>query len=118
VLWWLPLDTETVEVTQTPASPRGPLFDVMEHARGEIVGGDVSYAETLTRHLRGARVKATVDGSRHFRPPSGLGGTLYEGALIVRFEKPLGETVHRAILGAASLPTRRARRRHIPVRAP
>jgi len=81
-----------VQVTQTPASPRGPLFDAMNHARGEMVGGDESYSESLTRHLKGVRVKATVAGSRHFSPPSGLGGMLYEGALIVRFEHPLGET--------------------------
>ena len=92
LLWWLPPDTETVQVTQTPASPRGPLFDGIEHARGEIGGGDESFSDTLTQHLKGRRVKATVDGSRRFTPPSGLGGMLYEGAMIVRFEKPLGET--------------------------
>lgn len=90
LLWWLPPDTETLQVTQTPAEPQGPLFEAMEHARGEIGSGDVAYAETLARHLRSARIKATVDGSRHFRSPSGLGEMPYDGALIFLFETPLG----------------------------
>jgi hypothetical protein len=92
LLWWLPPDTETVQVTQTPANPRGPLFDAIQQTRGDIVDGDESYSETLTQHLKGLRIKATVEGSREFRPPSGLGGMLYEGALIIRFDKPLGES--------------------------
>jgi hypothetical protein len=92
LLWWLPPDTETLQVTQTPPRPHGPLFDGMEHARGEFVGGDESWSGILTQHLKGARIDATLEGSRHFRPPSGLGAMLYEGALIMRFAKPLGET--------------------------
>ena len=93
LLWWLPSDTETVQVTQTPKNLRGPLFNVMERAGGKtnIVSGDVAFGEPLVRHLNGTRVKATVDGARRFRPPSGLGSTIYEGAFIVRFETPLGE---------------------------
>ena len=90
LLWWLPPDTETVQVTQTPAKPDGPLFEAMDYARGEIASGDVAYSETLTRHLRSARIKATVDGAKHFRPPSGLGAMRYDGAMILLFEKPLG----------------------------
>jgi hypothetical protein len=92
LLWWLPPDTETVQVTQTPANPRGPLFEVMKLAQGEFVGGDTSWAGTLEQHLKGVRIDATVDGSRHFTPPSGLGEMRYEGATISRFAKPLGET--------------------------
>jgi hypothetical protein len=95
LLWWLPPDTETLQITQTPQKPRGPLFDAMDHARGEIAFGDVAYADTLTRHLRPVRIKATVDGSRHFRPPAGLGEMRYEGALIFLFETPLGEIGNR-----------------------
>ena len=92
VLWWLPPDTETVQVTQTPAQPQGPLFEVMRHARGEFQGGSTSWANTLRQHLDGVRIEATVEGSRRFAPPTGLGGMLYEGALIIRFARPLGET--------------------------
>ena len=97
LLWWLPPDTETVQVTQTPPNPRGPLFGGIAHTRGEIEGGDESYSEILTRHLKGTRVKATVDGSRRFAPPSGLGAMLYEGAMILRFDKPLGAAGTRLI---------------------
>jgi hypothetical protein len=89
LLWWLPLDTETIQVTQTPAKPRGPLFaDVQPD---EIVAEDLSYADILTQHLEGTRIKATLEGSRHFRPPAALGEMPYEGAALVRFETPLGE---------------------------
>ena len=99
LLWWLPPDTETVQVTQTPDKPaHGPLFDGMEFVRGEIGIGDVSYADILVQHLRTARIKATVDGARRFRPPSGLGSTLYEGALIILFERPLPDG--RALIAA------------------
>ena len=89
LIWWLPADSETVQVTQTPAQPRGPLFDAMETARGEIAFGDVAYADTMARHLKIARVKATVEGSRRFLPPSGLGQMRHDGALIILFDKPL-----------------------------
>jgi hypothetical protein len=90
LIWWLPADTETAQVTQTPAQPRGPLFDAMETARGEIAFGDVAYAGTIARHLNTARAKATVEGSRRFLPPSGLGQMRHDGALIILFDKPLG----------------------------
>src|SRR5262245_52476665 len=65
LLWWLPSDTETVQVTQTPANPRGPLFEAMELVGGEIpLSEDIAYSETLARHLKGARIKTTVEGSR------------------------------------------------------
>jgi hypothetical protein len=92
LLWWLPPDTETVEVTQTPTNPRGPLFEAMKLARGEFAGGDTSWAGSLAEHLKGTRINATVDGSRRFAPPSGFGEMLYEGATIIRFAKPLAET--------------------------
>jgi hypothetical protein len=90
LLWWLPPDTETVEVIRIPANPRGPLR-ALAQTPGEIVADDMSYAEILTRHLKGTRIKATIEGSRHFRPPAGLGEMQYEGAALVRFETPLGE---------------------------
>ena len=85
MLWWLPADTETVQVTQLSANGRGPLVDIVAPAGGASVPAGPSFAETLTRFLKAARVKATLGGSRRFRPPKGLGSILYEGATIVRF---------------------------------
>jgi hypothetical protein len=91
LLWWLPPDTETLQVTRTPPKPQGPLFDAIAHTFGDI-GTGAAYADSFTQHL-GARIKARVDGSRHFLPPSGLGDTRYEGAQIFVFDKPLGASV-------------------------
>jgi hypothetical protein len=89
LLWWLPADTETVVVTQTPATPpNGPLFEVIKFA--EVSFGDTTFPAGAKRKLRGVSVKASVEGSRHFRPPSGLGQMRYEGATIFVFDKPLG----------------------------
>ena len=65
LLWWLPPDTETIEVTQTPANPRGPLFADM--GPDEIVAEELPYAGILTQH-RG-NPQGDLEGSGHFRPP-------------------------------------------------
>ena len=89
LLSWLPADTETVIVTQTPARPRtGPLFDVMR--LGELSFGNTKTADAAKNLLRGFSVEITVEGSRHFLPPSGLGEMRYEGATLFVLNKPLG----------------------------
>jgi hypothetical protein len=91
LLEWLPPDTETIQVTQTSTNPPGPLSDAMSLVRGELGDSDESFSKTLTRHLKGVRIQATLDASRHFSPPAGLGLMLSEGVSIVRFEKPLAD---------------------------
>lgn len=66
------------------------MFEAIPHLNAEVAFGDVAYAEILTHHLRTVRAKITVDGSRHFRRPSGLGDMPHDGALIFAFEKRLG----------------------------
>ena len=89
LLSWLPTDTETVVVTQTPATRRnGPLFGVLNLE--QIHFGDSTSETTAKRQLRGFRVKASVEGSRHFRAPSGLGETRYEGATLFVLDRPIG----------------------------
>jgi hypothetical protein len=90
LLWWLPSDTETVMVTQVPARrTAGPLFEEMATFSERIDFGDTTYAKTITRHLRSARLKTTIEGSRHFTAPSGLGEMPYEGATIYLFAKSI-----------------------------
>jgi len=89
LLWLLPTDTETVMVTQPQARTRSLPVDVLSPPDGRVRFPNVGYKETLERHLSGAGFKASVEGSRRFAPPSGLGGMLYEGANIFLFDKPL-----------------------------
>ena len=89
LLSWLPADTETVVVTQTPARPRnGPLFEVKNLA--EIDFGDTTLGATTKHVFRDFSVKASVEGSRHFRPPTEFGEMRYEGATLFVLDKPLG----------------------------
>ena len=90
ILWWLPPDTETLQVTQVRTGARGPLFEAIEVANGKIEFGDVGYADVVNQSLKTARLIAMVDGSRRFVAPSGLGEMPSEGAMILYFEKPLG----------------------------
>ncbi len=94
ILWWLPADTETLQVTQTPARARGPLFEAMPTAAGKIDFEDRSFGKTLNQALRATPLKATVDGSRRFVAPKGLGEMPSEGARIFLFAKPLGATAN------------------------
>jgi hypothetical protein len=89
LLWWLPADTETVMVTQAPVRPSGPLFEAMPTAAGKLDVDERESGKILTRYLARSRVTATVEGSRRFAPPSGLGGMLFEGASLYLFAKPI-----------------------------
>jgi hypothetical protein len=97
LLWWLPPDTETLQVTRRPPKPQGPLSGALAQTFGDI-GTGAAYAARLTQDL-GARIKLRVNGSRHFLPPSGLGDTRYEGAQIFVFDKPLGASMSRWLTG-------------------
>jgi hypothetical protein len=91
LLWWLPPDTETVEVMQVPTvKHEGPLYAIFPVLRGHVDFGDLSYGELSKRHLAGAKVKAVVEGSRHFRAPSGLGEMPHDGARIYIFGESMG----------------------------
>jgi hypothetical protein len=97
LLWWLPPDTETLQVTRRPPKPQGPLSGALAQTFGDI-GFGAAYAARLTQHL-GARITLSVNGSRHFLPPSSLGDTRYEGAQIFVFDKPLGASMSRSLKG-------------------
>jgi hypothetical protein len=102
VLSWLPPDTETVIGANGPFplpdldalanAPNAPPSDMEWQRRMESLplflfdlknGG-------LTLRLQSRMVTLAVEGSRHFRPPAVLGGTRYEGCMIVLFD---GEVV-------------------------
>jgi hypothetical protein len=99
VLSWLPPDTETV------IGSNGPLvWPDLEAPSSGASGLEVMSAEQLKQQLEmlaaglfslrngglqavlnGGKVALAVTGSRHFRPPKKLGGTLFQGCAITVF---------------------------------
>lgn len=98
VLKWLPADTETLLVANGPFKLDLSSFDgkpgASELAPEEIRGifrGEVQRLIgvkdlTLARRVMEHHIIASVEGSRRFRPPSGLGEMPYEGCLILIFQ--------------------------------
>jgi hypothetical protein len=99
-LSWLPSDTETVTVANGPFV----MPDLKPQADETHGGGESDDYEVertfksialglfgfkdglLAKHFTGAKILLGMEGSRHFRPPSGLGGAPYEGCAIAVFE--------------------------------
>jgi len=102
VLSWLPADTETVIVSQasirlkdeirraardrsTALSPQDLKDQFFALAAGMIGIKD----DVLAKHLVDSKVLLAVEGSRHFRSPSGLGEMPYEGCQILVFAEDM-----------------------------
>lgn len=94
VLWWLPEDTETTSVARgpfkvTPAidgPPRG--VPALEYADLALRTSHLGILQTIDKGkfhapLVGRSVLFCIQGSRRFRPPTQLGGMLYEGCDII-----------------------------------
>jgi len=87
-LWWFPSDTETLLVAQGP-------FEITEPLGEEDFPLDAKLREWLTaglaqQQLVGRKILLAVEGSRHFREPSGFGVMPHEGCNIILFEESLG----------------------------
>ena len=87
LLWWFPVDTETVVARQPQSPPRGTPIDKLAEVDFEFDG--FAHNKILTQNLIDIRVKASLEGARRFRAPSGLGGALFEGATLYLLEGPL-----------------------------
>ncbi|OGX34213.1 MAG: hypothetical protein A3I43_01405 [Omnitrophica WOR_2 bacterium RIFCSPLOWO2_02_FULL_50_19] len=87
-LWWFPSDTETLVVAQGPFEITEPLgeADVPLDAQLRVW----LTAELGRQQLFGRKILLAVEGSRHFRAPSGFGVMPYEGCNIILFEESLG----------------------------
>lgn len=94
VLWWFPEDTQTVIVARDipiaplrRAIPRQLTDQLRRHALATLDGiGNGGY----TRLLSGQVIAASIEGSRRFRAPKGLGDMRYEGCQILVFKDTLG----------------------------
>jgi hypothetical protein len=94
---WLPADTETLIVANGPfVTP--PLEDEADEPQSGILSNEeiakqfeslpmslVDLPTGLLKQLSGRKVAFAMEGSRHFRSPSGLGGMQFEGCDIVMF---------------------------------
>lgn len=96
VLWWLPSDTETVSVARGPFkapqfSERPAIIRPSEYLDRVLTAYQVEMlnmvrAGRFYKGIAGAAVKFSVNGSRKFRAPTGLGSMRYEGCDITVFE--------------------------------
>jgi hypothetical protein len=96
---WLPTDTEMVRVARGPfkvdpipeQEPEQPLpleWFLREEALMEL---SVMRQGEFLKHLVGQPVALAVEGTRRFRPPSAIGGCMFEGCLVVAFSNNPGQ---------------------------
>jgi hypothetical protein len=98
VIWWLPSDSQTLIVRQTPRtvgafrSKGNDSLRAAEESQITELGilGSLCDGELLAL-LAGLKVVLQVEGSRKFRAPIGLGPTRFEGVQIFRFQDRLGD---------------------------
>jgi len=97
VLWWLPEDTETIFAARgpfklTPQDPRlrpaRSLQNILQTTNLSVLAG--SDESRRFKQAVGRTVLLAIEGSRHFRPPSSLGSTLFEGCEIIEFKDEPG----------------------------
>jgi hypothetical protein len=102
VLSWLPPDTETLQVANGPFLMSNFVIGGPEDKDHEITSGELekqfegltlslfnSGRGILEKHLDGKKVLFAIEGSRHFRPPTGLGELPFEGCAVAVFQDDL-----------------------------
>jgi hypothetical protein len=103
-LSWLPADTETLLVSNGPfwmsnfqtGQDSYTNHDVTtEELEKQFEGLTLGLFNTgkglLEKHLEGKKVLFAIEGSRHFRPPAGLGELPFEGCALAIFEDNLDD---------------------------
>jgi hypothetical protein len=108
VLSWLPEDTETIAVARGPFVLPSTTTPIKEDEKENRVVKDRELAELfqslplslfgfkdglLLPRLKGKRILLGIEGSRHFRPPSGLGQMPYEGCAIALLADNLDDDI-------------------------
>jgi hypothetical protein len=104
VLSWLPADTETLLVANGPfwmsnfrlgqesyKNHDVTIEELEKQFEGLTLGLFNSGKGLLEKHLEGRKVLLALEGSRHFRPPMGLGELPFEGCTVAIFEDDLGD---------------------------
>jgi len=104
VLSWLPPDTETLQVANGPFWMSNFVIGGQEDKNHEITTEELekefegltlslfnSGKGLLEKHLDGKKALFALEGSRHFRPPAGLGELPFEGCAVAVFQDDLGD---------------------------
>jgi hypothetical protein len=102
VLAWLPADTESLLVANGPFWMSNFQIRQEVYTNHEVTSEELEkHFEGMTlqlfnfgnglleKHLRGKKVLLALEGSRHFRPPAGLGELPFEGCAVAIFEDNL-----------------------------
>lgn len=97
-LTWFPADTETVIAANGPFLMPDLKRDSDETKSGEDTNQEIEgelrsfpielfgfQNGLLAKHFKGQQILLGMEGSRHFRPPSGLGGGLIDGCAVIVF---------------------------------
>jgi hypothetical protein len=102
VLSWLPADTETLLVANGPFWMSNFGIEQHDYKNHEVTTEELeknfegltlslfnSKKGLLEKHLEGKEVLFAAEGSRHFRPPAGLGELPFEGFALAVFKDDL-----------------------------
>jgi hypothetical protein len=102
VLSWLPADTETLQVANGPFWMSNFVIGQQEDKNHEVTAEELekqfqgltlglfgSGKGLLEKHLAGLKVLFALEGSRHFRSPTGLGELPFEGCALAIFQENL-----------------------------
>jgi hypothetical protein len=104
LLSWLPADTETITVANGPFWMSDFNLSDKEEQEQSISAQNLEKAfqslalglfnlkkSNLEKHLERQKLLLAVEGSRHFRSPTGLGSFLFEGCEIAVFADDIGD---------------------------
>jgi hypothetical protein len=119
VLSWFPADTETLLAADGPFWMSNFQLADNESRNTQVTEGELAKEfEGMTlelfnaknyfleRHLEGKKVLFAIEGSRHFRPPKGLGEMTFEGCAVAIFKDNLRDTRMAFMRDAASVASR------------
>jgi len=119
VLSWLPPDTETLQVANGPFWMSNFAIGEQEDKNHEVTTEELekqfegltlglfnSGKGLLEKHLDGKKVLFALEGSRHFRPPAGLGELPFEGCAVAVFQDDLEDRRDAFMKDAAGLAVR------------
>ena len=119
VLSWLPADTETVSVANGPfwmsnfqigqddyKNRELTTEELKKHFEGLTLQLFNSGKGLLEKNLEHEKVLFALEGSRHFRPPAGLGEAPFEGCAIAIFQGDLDDRRDSFMKGAAQVAVR------------